>query len=62
MFMTRFPLLPEKTLTAVNELGHWMAQNEVEGKPLPAPAGCIVLAGSAGLPTIDAACELAASS
>ncbi|WP_312410291.1 YdcF family protein [Pseudescherichia sp.] len=62
MFMTRFPILPEKTLTAVNVLGHWLAQNEFEGKPLPAQAGCIVLAGNAVIPTIDAACELAASS
>jgi len=62
MFMTRFPNLPEKTLMAVNVLGHWLAQNEFEGKPLPAQVGCIVLAGNAVIPTIDAACELAASS
>ncbi|WP_312267791.1 YdcF family protein [Pseudescherichia sp.] len=61
MFMTRFPTLPENTLAAVNVLGHWLAQNAFEGKPLPAQADCIVLAGNAVIPTIDAACELAAS-
>lgn len=61
MFTTRFPALPEKTLDAVNALGHWLAQNEFEGKPLPAQADCIVLAGNAVIPTIDAACELAAA-
>ncbi len=62
MFMTRFPILPEKTLTAVNVLGRWLAQHEFDGKPLPAQAGCLVLAGNAVIPTIDAACKLAASS
>ena len=61
MFTTRFPTLPEKTLAAVNALGGWLAQNEFEGKPLPVQAGCIVLAGNAVIPTIDAACELAAT-
>ena len=61
MFMTRFPTLPEKTLAAVNAIGHWLAQNEFEGKPLPTQADCIVLAGNAVIPTIDAACELAAA-
>lgn len=61
MFTTRFPSLPEKTLAAVNTLGRWLAQNEFEGKPLPAQADCIVLAGNAVIPTIDAACELAAA-
>lgn len=61
MFMTRFPILPEKTLKAVNVLGRWLAQNEFDGKPLPGQADCIVLAGNAVIPTIDAACELAAA-
>lgn len=61
MFIPRFPILPEKTLTAVNALGRWLAQNEFDGKPLPAQADCIVLAGNAVIPTIDAACELAAA-
>lgn len=61
MFMTRFPALPEKTLAAVNALGRWLAQNGFDGKPLPAQADCIILAGNAVMPTIDAACELAAA-
>ncbi|MDU5454166.1 YdcF family protein [Pseudescherichia vulneris] len=61
MFIPRFPTLPEKTLAAVNALGRWLAQNEFEGKPLPAQADCIILAGNAVIPTIDAACELAAA-
>ena len=61
MFLTRFPALPETTLAAVNALGRWLAQNEFEGKPLPAQADGILLAGNAVMPTIDAACELAAT-
>lgn len=60
MIITRFPTLPETTLAAVNTLGQWLAQNDFAGKPHPVQADAIILAGNAVIPTIDAACQLAA--
>nr|WP_318381625.1 YdcF family protein [uncultured Enterobacter sp.] len=60
MITTRFPPLPEATLTAVNTLGRWLSQNEFADKPQPVHADCVILAGNAVIPTIDAACKLAA--
>ena len=56
MTMTLFPCLPEPTLAAVNTLGEWLSHNEV----LPQePVDCVVLAGNAVIPSIDAACRIA---
>lgn len=60
MIITRFPTLPETTLTAVNTLGQWLALNDFAGKPHPVHADCVILAGNAVIPTIDAACQIAA--
>lgn len=60
MIITRFPTLPDTTLAAVNTLGQWLALNDFAGKPHPVQADCIILAGNAVIPTIDAACQLAA--
>lgn len=60
MLTTRFPALPDRTLDAVNTLGRWLAQNAFAGKPQPHHADCVVLAGNAVIPTIDAACQVAA--
>lgn len=52
-----FPQLPVVTLQAANLLGQWLAQNEsVDGK-----VDLVVLAGNAVIPSIDAACEVAAA-
>lgn len=51
-----FPQLPATTLQAANLLGQWLAQSEsVDGD-----IDLVVLAGNAVIPTIDAACALAA--
>ena len=52
-----FPHLPAATLQAANLLGQWLAQNEsVDGD-----VDLVVLAGNAVIPSIDAACEIAAA-
>lgn len=60
MINTRFPQLPEPVLDAINTLGRWLAHNEFDGKPQPVHADCVILAGNAVIPTIDAACKIAA--
>lgn len=59
--MTTFPALPEKTVAAANAVGEWLAQNDFIGKPTPVRADVVILAGNAVIPTIDAACALAAA-
>ncbi|EPK7358710.1 YdcF family protein [Kluyvera intermedia] len=54
--------LPEATLAAANRLGRWLAQDDVAGEPDVANAQLVVLAGNAVMPTVDAACRLAALS
>lgn len=61
MLKTTFPALPEPTLAAANTLGEWLAQNDFVGKPAPVRADVVILAGNAVIPTIDAACALAAA-
>lgn len=61
MLMTTFPTLTERSLAAVNTLGAWLAQNDFVGKPTPVRADVVILAGNAVIPTIDAACALAAA-
>ncbi|WBW59163.1 YdcF family protein [Klebsiella electrica] len=53
-----FPSLPEATLAAANRLGQWLALDDFT---VQTPAvDIVVLAGNAVIPTIDAACRLAA--
>ncbi|WP_308564857.1 YdcF family protein [uncultured Klebsiella sp.] len=54
-----FPALPEATLMAANQLGAWLAQDDL---PQEAQIEVVVLAGNAVIPTIDFACQLAARS
>ena len=58
MRMRPFPALSSATLEAANTLGHWLAQNDFSGDA-PYQADCVVLAGNAVIPAIDAACNIA---
>lgn len=60
--ITTFPTLDGETLNAVNTLGRWLAQDDYSAEPNVGRAGAIILAGNAAIPTIDAACRLAAES
>ncbi|ECG8590115.1 YdcF family protein [Salmonella enterica subsp. salamae] len=53
-----FPVLSGTTLQAVNTVGQWLAQNDFPDEQ-PYPSDCVVLAGNAVIPTIDAACRIA---
>lgn len=58
MNTTPFPALSAETLLAVNTVGQWLAQNDFSGEQ-PYSSDCVVLAGNAVIPTIDAACRIA---
>ncbi|EHR6484588.1 YdcF family protein, partial [Salmonella enterica] len=58
MNTTPFPALSAATLLAVNTVGQWLAQNDFSGEQ-PYSSDCVVLAGNAVIPTIDAACRIA---
>lgn len=58
--LTTLPQLPEKTLSAANLLGKWLARNDFSMRPQPEDYELVVLAGNAVMPAIDAACQLAA--
>lgn len=58
MIPTMFPVLPENTLRAVNTVGRWLAEDAWQpGQPVD----LVILAGNAVIPTIDAACSIAAA-
>lgn len=57
MTMTLFPRLPDRTLNAVNTVGKWLAQDDSQANP---SGDLVILAGNAVIPTIEAACKLAA--
>lgn len=59
--MMTSPTLSHPTIQAVNTLGQWLAQSDFTGAPQAQDADLIILAGNAVIPTIDAACELAAN-
>ncbi|KMK09181.1 hypothetical protein ABW07_07890 [Pluralibacter gergoviae] len=52
------PLQTDTTLRAANRLGQWLAQRDPDSDL--SEAGLVILAGNAVIPTIDAACRLAA--
>lgn len=52
-----FPSLPESVLAAADQLGAWLAQDDL---PVDPQIEVVVLAGNAVIPTIDFACRLAA--
>jgi Uncharacterized conserved protein len=60
LMLTHFPPLNDDTLHAVNRIGEWLAQNDFPTPPVNVDADLVVLAGNAVIPTIDAACQLAA--
>jgi uncharacterized SAM-binding protein YcdF (DUF218 family) len=53
----QFSSLPEAVLAAANQLGAWLAQDDL---PPAQSIEVVVLAGNAVIPTIDFACQLAA--
>lgn len=56
--MRQFPTLSAPTLAAINTVGQWLAQSDfVDHAAIQ--ADCVVLAGNAVIPTIDAACQIA---
>lgn len=56
----QFPLLSAATLVAANQVGAWLAQDDLATLPAMPEVDVVVLAGNAVIPTIDAACRLAA--
>ncbi|POT55227.1 hypothetical protein C3432_23345 [Citrobacter amalonaticus] len=58
MNMRQFPTLSDTTIKAINTVGRWLAQDDFSGEA-PYPADCVILAGNAVIPTIEAACQIA---
>lgn len=56
--MQPFPTLSATTVEAINTVGQWLAQDDFSSGSV-CPADCVVLAGNAVIPTIDAACRIA---
>ena len=54
MNITPFPTLSPATIDAINVIGQWLAQDDFSGE-VPYQADCVILAGNAVMPTIDAA-------
>lgn len=61
MNITPFPTLSTATIDAINVIGQWLAQDDFSGE-VPYQADCVILAGNAVMPTIDAAVRLLAIS
>lgn len=58
MNITPFPTLSPATIDAINVIGQWLAQDDFSGE-MPYQVDCVILAGNAVMPTIDAACKIA---
>jgi uncharacterized SAM-binding protein YcdF (DUF218 family) len=58
MNMRQFPPLSASTLAAINTVGQWLAQNDF-AENITVQTDCVILAGNAVIPTIDAACRIA---
>ena len=58
MNITPFPTLSTATIDAINVIGQWLAQDDFSGE-VPYQDDCVILAGNAVMPTIDAACKIA---
>lgn len=56
--MRTFLNISDASLEAINTVGQWLAQDDFHGGAAY-PADCVVLAGNAVIPTIDAACRIA---
>lgn len=57
MTRARFPCLPDATRHAINIVGEWLAQDDLQNDR---SVDLVILAGNAVIPTIDAACRVAA--
>ena len=57
MTRARFPCLPDATRHAINIVGEWLAQDDLQNDQ---SVDLVILAGNAVIPTIDAACRVAA--
>ena len=57
----QFPPLSAATLAAANQVGAWLAQDDLATLPALPQVDVVVLAGNAVIPTIDGACRLAAA-
>ena len=55
----QFPRLSAATLAAANQVGAWLAQDDLAMLSALPQVDVVVLAGNAVIPTIDAACRLA---
>ncbi|MCK6666601.1 YdcF family protein [Enterobacter asburiae] len=60
MEQPHFPILPDATLAAINTVGEWLAQDDLSGSRQPPDVDAVILAGNAVIPTIEAACRIAA--
>ena len=54
----QFPPLSAATLAAANQVGAWLAQDDLATLPALPQVDVVVLAGNAVIPTIDAACRM----
>ncbi|MEP8536970.1 YdcF family protein [Enterobacter asburiae] len=60
MVQPHFPILPDATLAAINTVGEWLAQDDLSDSRLHPDVDAVILAGNAVIPTIEAACRIAA--
>ena len=60
MVQPHFPVLPDATLTAINTVGEWLAQDDLRGTSQTPDVDGVILAGNAVITTIEAACRIAA--
>ena len=59
MVQPHFPVLPDATLTAINTVGEWLAQDDLRGTSQTPDVDGVILAGNAVITTIEAACRIA---
>ena len=60
MVQPHFPVLADATLAAFNTVGEWLAQDDLSATRPSPEVDAVILAGNAVIPTIDAACRIAA--
>ena len=60
MVQPHFPVLADATLAAFNTVAAWLAQDELRVTGHAPEIDAVILAGNAVIPTIDAACRIAA--
>ena len=60
MVQPHFPVQANATLAAINTVGEWLAQDDLSVTRQAPEIDAVILAGNAVIPTIDAACRIAA--